>query len=318
LTDISRETYDQDSKQALTESGKNTRRQYGLSVEKVSYFDQQRLIINLILRYQLIQDKISSQTDNFGTVTPGFNNTFHLPGPQLGAKYRFSNRTFLTANVGLYDRAPSFFELFGGEGLLLGNSDLKKESSLNSDAGITYRLYKPYNWLHDTELYAGVFYNRIKNLIVRIYNGQGIGVPENISDADVGGFESSIKMHPLKQLSVTANMTLTYSENKTNVASFSGKDLPGYYRQRYGLRFAYALNKWLYSADANIKRKMYYDRSNLLKGDNVNRIDLALRRYFKNSSVDFRIDNILNEHVEYFRNRPTPGTSLSLTYNYNF
>ena len=318
LTAVSRETYDQDSRQALVESGKNTRDRVELSAEKVSYFDQQRLILNFVLRYQLIYDEISSVSDNTGTVTPGFDNTYHLPSPQLGAKYRFNKGTFLTANIGLYDRAPSFFELFGGEGLLLGNPDLKKETSLNTDAGITYRWYKPYHWLHDTELYTGVFYNRIDNLIVRIYNGQGIGVPENISDAEVQGLESSIKMHPVKQLSVTANMTFIDSENKTSIASFKGKKLPGYYQQSYGLRFAYTLSQWLYSAEADIKRKMYYDRSNLLKGDDVNRLNLAVRRYFKNSNIDFRVDNILDEHIEYFRNRPTPGISYSLTYNHTF
>jgi outer membrane cobalamin receptor len=108
------------------------------------------------------------------------------------------------------------------------------------------------------------------------------------------------------------------SVNLSDVASFNDKSLPGYYQRSYGLRYSYLLNRWSYSAEADFKRNMFYDRSNLLKGDDVNLINLALRRYFKNSNIDFRVDNILDENIQYFRNRPTPGRSISLTYNQSF
>ena len=318
LTALSRETYDSESTQELVESGTNTRDRLELSAEKVSYFDQQRLIINLILRYQLLFDELSSSSDSFGEVTPGTETSYRLPSPQLGVKYRFTKRTHATANIGVYNRAPSFYELFGGDGLLLGNPDLKQETSYNTDIGLTYNWYKPYSWLHDSEMYLGLFYNRIEDLIVRIYNGQGIGVPENISDAEIYGFESTIKVYPAKNHSINANISLINSINKTDVKSFDGKVLPGYYQQSLSLRYSYSLNRWLYSAEADIKRNMYYDRSNLLKGDDVNLLNLGIRRYFTRSNIDFRINNILDENVEYFRNRPTPGLNFSLTYNHSF
>ena len=318
LTALSRETYDQESTQALVESGINTRDRLELSAEKVSYFHQQRLILNFILRYQVLYDEMATVTDDFGTVTPGFETTYKLPSPQFGAKYRFDKGTFVTANIGIYNRAPSFFELFGGDGLLLGNPDLKQETSINTDIGLTYSWYKPYHWLHDAEIYAGLFYNQIEDLIVRIYNGHGVGVPENISDAVIQGFETTIKVYPAKNHSINANISLIDSINKTDVASFDGKILPGYYQYSMGLRYSYSLSRWLFSTEADIKRDMYYDRSNLLKGDDVNRINVAIRRYFNHSNIDFRIDNILDENIRYFRNRPTPGLTLSLTYNHTF
>ena len=318
LTALSQETYDSESTQDLVESGTNTRDRLELSAEKVSYFDQQRLIINLILRYQLLFDELSAVSDSFGNVTPGTETSYELPSPQLGAKYRFNKRTHATANVGIYNRAPSFFELFGGDGLLLGNPDLKQETSLNTDIGLTYNWYKPYSWLHDSEIYLGLFYNRIEDLIVRIYNGQGIGVPENISDAEIQGLETTIKIYPAERHSINANISLIDSINKTDVQSFNGKVLPGYYQQSLSLRYAYSLKRWLYSAEADIKRNMYYDRSNLLKGDDVNLLNIGVRHYFKKSNIDFRINNILDENIEYFRNRPTPGLNFSLTYNHSF
>lgn len=318
ITVLSRETYDSESSLALVESGINTRDQIELSVENVSYFDQQRFILNIVARYQVINDELSSVTDSFGAVTTAFDESYQLLNPQVGAKYLFNNRTYLTANVGQYNRIPSFYELFGGDGLLLGNADLKQETSLNKDIGFTYTWYEPYSWLHDAEIYAGLYHNSIEDLIVRIYNGAGIGVPVNVSDAVIQGFESTIKMQPAKNHTVNANISLIDSINKTNIGSFDGEVLPGYYQQSFSLYYAYTPGEWLFSADADIKRNMYYDRSNFLKGDDVNLLGLSVRRNFKNSNIEFSISNFLDEEVQYFRNRPTPGISYSLTYNHNF
>ncbi len=318
LSTLSRESYDTENSQALVESGENVRDLIEMSVENVSYFDQRRFIASLVLRYQVINDELSSVTDSLGTETAASDKTYNLFNPQLGLKYRFNQGTYLTANIGKYNRAPSFFELFGGEGLLLGNTDLKQEASLNTDIGVTYTWYEPYSWLHDAEAYVGLYHNRIEDLIVRIYNGQGVGVPMNISDAIIQGFESTIKLSPAKNHMINVNLSLIDSVNKSDVGSFNGKLLPGYYQQSLSLHYAYTLNQWLFSAEADIKRNMYYDRSNLLAGDDVDLLNLAVRRHFQHSNIDFRIDNILDENIQYFRGRPTPGISFSLTYNHNF
>ena len=318
VTALSREAYDAQSSLALVESGKNTRDQMELSIENVSYYNEQKFILSLIARYQSVHDELSSVTDSFGVVTPGVDKHARLLNPQIGLKYRFDNMSYLTANIGRYDRVPSFYELFGGEGLLLGDVNLKQESSVNTDVGITYAWYQPFNWLHDAEIYAGVYHNRIEDLIDRIYNGQGIGVPQNISDAEITGFEATIKLKPAEHHSVNANLSLIDSVNKTAIGSFNGKILPGYYQQSISLNYTYSLENWSFTAEADVKRNMYYDRSNLLQGDDVNLLNFSVKRNFKNSNIDLRIDNILDEDIRYFTNRPTPGLSASLTYNHSF
>jgi len=172
--------------------------------------------------------------------------------------------------------------------------------------------------LHDAEFYAGLYRNKIEDLIVRIYNGQGVGVPENISDAIIQGFELTIKLLPAEKHTINVNLSLIDSINESAVSSFNGKLLPGYYQQSLSLYYAYTLDRWSFSAEADIKRNMYYDRSNLLAGDDVDLLNVSVRRYFQNSNIDFRIDNVLDDNIQYFRGRPTPGISFSLTYNHNF
>lgn len=318
LTRISRESYNSENIQALVETGENKRDQIEISAENVSYFFHHELILNLIVRYQRLYDELANVTDDFGVVTPGVDKTYDLFSPQLGAKYRFSRTAHLAANIGIYNRAPSFLELFGGDGLLLGNTDLEQETSLNTDLGFTYRWLRPTVWLNNAEIYIGVFYNRIENLIVRIFNGQGLGVPQNISDAVIKGFESTIQLAFFEHHNLSFNLSLIDSINQSDISSFNDKVLPGYYQQSFGLRYTYSLNRWVLSAEADIKRNMFYDRSNLLKGDDVNRINFAARRNFNDSSIDLRVDNVLDENIQYFRNRPTPGITVSLTFNQSF
>jgi len=318
LSGISRETYDTQSSIAVVQSDTNTRQRFEGSAESVSYLDDQRLIFNLVLRYQYLLDDVARTTDEFGNVTPGFEKIYKFVNPQMGVKYRFSKHTFLAANVGQYNRAPSFLELFGGGGLFLGNADLKQEQSINTDLGYTYTWFKPYNWLHDAEIYGGVFYNQVNDLIVRIYNGQGIGVPLNISDAVVQGIEATFKLVPNKQHAITANFSQIDSVNNSEVIAFQNKKLPGYYQRSFALRYAYSLNQWLYSFEADLKRNVFYDRPNLLKGDDVNLLNAGIRYLLPSSSIDFRINNLLDENVQYFRNRATPGLNFSLTYRATF
>ncbi len=315
LSGISQETYDTESSLLLVQSETNTREKHEASVETVSYLDEQRLILNFVLRYQLLRDGIAQTSDEFGDVTQGFEQKYQFVNPQLGVKYRFNNRTFLTANAGQYNRAPSFLELFGGGGLLLGNTDLKPEQSINTDIGYTYTWFKPRNWLHDAELYGGIFYNQIDDLIVRIDNGQGIGIPRNISDAVIQGVEATFKLIPAKRHTINTNISFIDSVNNSEIVAFQNKKLPGYYQQNVSLRYAYALKQWLYSLEFDTKRKVFYDRANLLKGDDVNLLNAGVRYLFKHSNIDFRVNNVFDENIQYFRSRPTPGLNISLSYN---
>ncbi len=318
LGGVGKETYNTENSLLAVQSDKNIRNKIEASVESVSYFYSEQLILNFVVRYQSLSDEIATVINEFGEVEPGFERRHRFVNPQLGIKYRFNNRTFLTANVGQYSRAPSFVELFGGGGLFLGDSDLKSEESINIDLGYTYTWFKPYHWSHDAEIYVGIFYNQIDDLIVRTFNGQGVGVPGNISDAVIQGLEITLKLKPAKRHAISANLNLIDSFQNSEETAFDDKKIQGYYEKAFLLHYVYTINKWLFSLEADIKRDMFYDRSNLRIGDDVNLYNAGIRYLFKSSNIDFRINNIRDENIRYFRNRVTPGLSASLTFNATF
>ncbi len=313
LLGVSAETYRQQRLNARLDSGTNRRRAWNLAIENIRFFFDEALTVSLALRYQFLRDRLPATGDAFGVILPAATKHYTLLTPQAGIKYRFNRRHFLTANLGRYHRAPTFLELFGGDGLLQGNTRLRPERSLNFDAGYQYSHFQPYHWLHDATVYLGVFHNRIDDLIVRIYNGQGVGVPLNISAAVVQGIEASLGLTPTEHQRLDINFTWTDSINQSQVTSFNGRRLPGFYQASLGLRYARHYQDWRFGLEADLKRGMYYDRSNLLEGDEVNLLKIWLQHDIGKARLDFRIDNLLDESIRYFRNRPTPGRAFSFT-----
>ncbi len=318
LAGVSRESYDTQNSLAPVPADTNLRRRAELSLEHLAFFDEASWVFSSMLRAQQIEDSIATQSDAFGNSVAGFDKLYRLLNWQLGIKYRLDRQSAFSANLGSYVRAPSFVELFGGSGLLLGNAGLQQESALNRDLGLHYQWYRPGHWLHDAELTLGVFDNRIEDLIVYLYNGQGVGVPENISDATLRGLEFSLKLHPQTAHSVFVEASYTDSINRSRIGSFNGKQLPSYYRNSLGLRYRYQQGTWSLGVEAEFKRNMFHDRSNLLPGDAVNRLNLDWRRNWPEASLELRLDNLLDESIRYYRNRPTPGRRFSLSYSQAF
>ena len=313
LAGMSRESYDTVNSLAVVQADTNQRQRFELSLEHLAFFDEASWVLSSMLRAQQTDDSIATQSDAFGNSVAGFDKRYRLLNWQLGLKYRIDRQSAVTANLGRYHRAPSFVELFGGSGLLLGNAALQQESALNRDIGFHYQWYRPYHWLHEAELTLGVFDNRIEDLIVYLYNGQGVGVPENVSDASLRGLEFSLKLYPGASHSVFVEADYTDSINRSRIGSFNGKQLPSYYRNSFSLRYQYQAASWSLGVESEFKRNMFYDRSNLLPADEVNLLNLNWRRQWQHTTLELRIDNLRDESIRYYRNRPTPGRRFSLT-----
>ena len=318
LAAYSQETYRNESTAASISGNDNRRNNSELSVQNSRYYDGGRLILDLALRARHSQDAVADGVDTGGRPVKGFDKTYRFINPQLGLKYRFNRKTDIRANFGRYSRLPSFLELFGGQGLLLGNPELEKETSLNSDVGVNYHWFNPRHWWHQAQLFAGLFHNRVENLIVQIYNGQGVARSVNIADAVIQGMETSLQLQPVKNHDVKLVYSYTDSINISDINSFNGSALPNYYRHNLGLRYAWHYQHWLFRLEAEWKRDMYYDRSNLLRGDDVNLVNTGVRYRVRTTTIELMLNNLFDENIRYYRNRPTPGFNVALTWRQLF
>jgi len=301
------------------EKSQNTRELLELGLDHRSYYYNKSLTISLGYRYQNIEDNLDYAVDIFDNEVAQRDKNYTTSDPQFGLRYDYAHNLYFVGNIGRYSRIPTFFELFGDQGVFGGNAELKEESSINADVGFNYEFYKPWHWLDETTLYIGLFHNVSENLIVREYSPQGFAKSENIDDAVITGFEFQLKMQPKDSFNINFNMSLLDSVIESSVRSSDGNRLPGQYAQKYNLYLGYKINNWQVALQQNYERDLYLDKSNSIEGEDVYTVDISFYRKWKKYSFEFRVNNLTDtNYYQVIRSRPLPGTVYLATFQYYF
>jgi len=226
--------------------------------------------------------------------------------PKLGLRWEATEALSLRANVGRYVREPSFSELFGDRGALLGNPDLRAERATTWDVGG--------EWEGDVGLVAvrlayTYFHLDLHDLIQLVQTSQRVARPANASGARIRGHEVEGRAR-LGRLHLTVSWTHQASEDRSGDAFADGNPLPGRPRDEVaarasweGERFApfYALH---YQADRPL------DRANLAVVSARTLQDVGVRwqpRSDRGPTVTVEIDNLTNDATADVAGFPLPG-----------
>ena len=312
-------SYEFKDKLRTVQRSRNNRREMELNIQQSSYWLDRTLNVNIALRYRNIKDALDYAIDMFGDLKAQANKEYSITQPQLGLKYSLNASSSLIFNYGRYTRVPVFSELFGNQGLFRGNEDLIPETGTNIDVGLNYKVFKAYHWLHDASVYAGLFYNQADDLIVRIYNSQGISVADNVSSAETIGFEWDIKLYPSKHWNIVFNGTLMNPRAFSERADANNKIIPGQYQQSYSLYVAYLKNGWKVSTQQSLNKDIYWDSPNGRPGDDYYLLDLAVSKKWQKHTISLQINNVSNSlYANFDRVWDRPGRSFFFNYQYTF
>src|SRR5262249_43801578 len=129
-----------------------------------------------------------------------------LFAPSMGAQAQPVEWLAVRGNVGRYERAPNFTELFGARGFGSGNSNLKPEKGLNRDIGFQVRAPRLRSVGAATFEYS-YFNNDADDLIVFVQNSANVFVPMNIGAARLRGHEVVGHTELLRHVAVDLNYT---------------------------------------------------------------------------------------------------------------
>ncbi|MDI1451920.1 TonB-dependent receptor [Polyangium sp. 6x1] len=146
-----------------------------------------------------------------------------VPSGHLGASYRFADAAILSAHAGYLRRFPSFVELYGDRGSLLGDPRLRIESALAADVGVhgdvaAGRVSFRY------ELVG--FITSQRDLIMFLPLGRSTFRASNIDAARLAGAEVSASLVGA-DLATTLSYTLMHTENLGEDPLSRGRSLPG-------------------------------------------------------------------------------------------
>jgi len=225
--------------------------------------------------------------------------------PQLGFSHTLTDRWQVLGNASLQKRVPSFFELFGSQGLFVGNSSLVTETSRNFDLGIAWNS-SPRHAL-DGVFSVTYFHSDRDDLIVRTYNAQGVGNSQNLSRARARGVELSGNAAWNSGLSLGASVTFQDTENRSRLRGQTGKQLPGEAATDGALTAGWKNKDWKLEYEFKINADRFYDTGNFLVAADQRLHSLSVSRYWQDWRVDVELNNLTNQNYEDYNGYPRPG-----------
>lgn len=162
-----------------------------------------RLLIAPSLRYESVHDHRRGGM-GAGRAEPARDRA-EVSG-RIGAFVALSASWTLRANVGRYHRFPGILELFGDDGTIAGNPELRPESGLNADLGVAVHRARagPFETL---AFEAAAFRTDADDLIHLVPLSPGRLKPLNLSRARITGVEASAALALFGHLRIAANYT---------------------------------------------------------------------------------------------------------------
>ena len=233
--------------------------------------------------------------------------------PRLGLRADLSERLGLYANVGRFEREPSFAELFVDRGLVRGNPNLDAERGNNAEVGLSWT---PRPAL---ALEAAVFGSRRDELIATVYDARGVGRAINVGEARIAGLELSAAWSPVPAVRLSANATLQDTDIVSDNARLDGRQIPGEARRAFHARVGWTPHpRWRTWLEAEGRDERYYDSANARRADDVLLGNAGIDWTGRRLSAAFTVHNLGDDVVEDYNGFPRPGRACSLNLTYTF
>lgn len=164
-----------------------------------------------------------------------------LFSPSAGARWAPRPGLELRGNVGWFHRAPTFAELFGDRGTVVGNAGLRPESAVNLDLGPSWTARDAGTGLR-LALAATFFASFADDLIVFVPQSQSVFRAENVGASRTLGVETTLRAGWKETVDLTAAYTFQDARDTGDAPYWSGLRLPG--RAPHDLSARLALRRW--------------------------------------------------------------------------
>ena len=249
----------------------------------------------------------------YSSLAPEREKSQWLSGWRLGFRLKLGRGFALQSHRGHNQRPPSFQELFGNRGAVIGNIDLKNERGDNSDAGLVYH---GSGFLTLAEI--AYYRNSVDDLIRFVHNSQSVSRALNIGRAKLSGVETRLQTRPNSWTRLDLNYTYQRAENRAAFSYERGNDLPN--APRHALESRLSLERGRHSIYYAFSRESrhFLDRANLrpvprrLVHGLGGRIAITAH-----TALNWEIRNLTDNQVADLWGYPLPGRALFLSAKHN-
>ena len=250
----------------------------------------------------------------FSPLAPDTTTHRTLVSLRAGLRIDLTPGLWLKANAGRSHRAPSFFELFGDRGGVIGNTKLEPERGLTWDVGLRGQRA-------DGRLVAETVYfdHRYFDLIQVVQFSQGVGRSQNIGKARVRGIEATLSLRPITAWTLSGNYTHQRAVDDSQIPHRRGKLLPNRPQHEVHASTSIKWGRWSGFCDYTFEDGNYLDQANHRP---------VSPRHIHNGGVRIRLldsaeltvegKNLRNGQVADLWGYPLPGRSFFVTLRENF
>ncbi len=260
-----------------------------------------RLLINPVFRVETIFNDLSGQDPSLPTPATANHSTDVGVSGKIGAEVVLVADLSAFGNFGRNFRVPSFLELFGDRGSIVGNPNLQPEESWNWDIGL--------KWHSPNYRFSGSYYElRTKNLIQFLQTSQFTAQARNLAAATIRGFEVEGYTTPFDWLELNGNYTFQWAKDNSGRTGFDGKFLPG--RPRHQLHAGVQVHyHWArFFSDFDFISSNFLDSFNALKVSRRSLWGMGVgAEPWKWLQMSFEVKNLLNQQIEDVAGFPVPG-----------
>jgi len=289
----------------------------GAAQAEVYLWDEKVILVPTIRAENYVSDFPGRSSATYGLPAEESSAVDTYYSPHFGIKIKPAKIFSITGNIGQYYRVPTFMELFGDRGSVIGNPELEVESGLHADAGAKLAIKKR-GKIDRLKVAYSFFYLDIDDIIIMVQNSQRTAFAENISRAEIFGHEFALQAVLWNFFKARAAYTFQNARDRSGISYLDDNPLPG--RPRNELHTRAALFK---KKKGEIFHKFDYLDGNFL--DRAGYLQVPARRIHgagitvkpvKGLSVTLEVKNIGNEQVSDLLGYPLPGRSYFGTVKY--
>jgi len=298
------------------------REMLNLGVEAGVASEDKNLLLSPSLRYHHSRSDFKGEPYfTWSSFSESTQKSYDFFDPALGVRFFLFPELAFKGNIGAYHRLPTFYELFGDRGVVVGNSDLKPEQGLNYDFGFQYQ--RKFDQQKQGYVQLGYFHSEIKDMIIFFQNSQRTVVPINIGKALIQGVELNAGIELTSHWQVSGNYTYQKATDESNISYWQGKQLP--FRPVHELHFRLAWEekeRARFWSEANYISENYWDRANLYQVPSRTIINLGAIFYFKVKKSQLKlgaeVKNLLDDQISDVAGYPLPGRSYFINIGWKF
>ncbi|MFP4475648.1 MAG: TonB-dependent receptor plug domain-containing protein [Desulfatibacillaceae bacterium] len=215
--------------------------------------------------------------------------------PKLSAVWEpVKDATYIRASVAQAFKPPTIYDLYrtwtsGWGTLYKSNPDLDPETLWNYELGVDQ-----YFWARRVKFGATVFYSQLKDAIGSFKEPSGAYVKKNVSDLDVLGFETGLRVYPFDWMQSYVNYARYESEIQEDRTDpdLEGKSLENFPRDTVKLGADFRLWKFRYGIFGTYYGKTHWNAENAWSDEDV------YSGFAPHWSWDTKLTFKATEHVE--------------------